>query len=331
MNPNFAIVLLVLLLVIIAMLVVSIIEMGKTLKKYGEVNEIFTNRQLEKIELAADETVVSLKEHAVELNKALRKDYLKHAQDFKIATSDIEKSYKKASEDLNEDILRIGKLYQDLNKTLTTNIQTFIDESKKDFVQHLTDVGVTNKSLDIEIAKMREFLVQGKEIQKNTSGVFTKIENVSDKSKELISEHLLRLDNFDKSFENELKVLKSKYDGVIKQKNSDYEVLLTKLKEAFTLTMENLVVEVNKNIDVVSTRGLAEMANVGEKNIQFISEVIESNKLPKIIEKNDEMVAHINALVRENEENMKTLINITNERYLELENKLNNRKRGLFG
>ncbi|MDY0078825.1 MAG: hypothetical protein RBR87_16275, partial [Bacteroidales bacterium] len=62
MNPDFAIVLLVLLLVIIAMLVVSIIEMGKTLKKYGEVNEIFTNRQLEKIELAADETVVSLKE-----------------------------------------------------------------------------------------------------------------------------------------------------------------------------------------------------------------------------------------------------------------------------
>jgi len=331
MNTDFAIVLLVLLLVIIAMLAVSIIEMGKTLKKYGEVNEIFTNRQLEKIELAAEETVVSIKKQAVKLNKELSNEYFQHASDFKKAISDIEKSYKKANEDLNEDILRIGKLYQDLNKTLTTNIQTFIDESKKDFVQHLTDVGVTNKSLDIEIAKMREFLVQGKAIQENTSGVFTKIENVSDKSKELISEHLLRLDNFDKSFENELKVLKSKYDGVIKQKNSDYEVLLTKLKEAFTLTMENLVVEVNKNIDLVSTRGLAEMANVGEKNIQFISEVIESNKLPKIIEKNEEMVTHINALVRENEENMKTLINITNDRYLELENKLNNRKRGLFG
>ncbi len=331
MNADFAIVLLVLILVVIAMFIYSIILMDKTLKKYGELNEHYTNRQLEKIELAAEETVESLRGHANELNKKIRSDYFQHASDLKKATSNIENSYKKTDEDFKKNVLEISKSYQALNQALTKSIQSFIDDSKKALSQQITDLNVTNKTLDVEVQKMKEFLVEGREIRKNTEGVFNKIEHVSDKSKELISEHLIRLDNFDKSFESDLKTMKTKYDAVVKQKNAGYEVLFAGLEQSFKSTLENLVIELNKKLDLVSSNGIAEIENVGQKNKQFISEVIQLNKLPEIIEKNHEIALIVKNLVADNEENMKTLINITNERYLELENKLNNKKRGLFG
>jgi hypothetical protein len=103
------------------------------------------------------------------------------------------------------------------------------------------------------------------------------------------------------------------------------------MKDEFKNTTLQITSEVSKSFDHLTNSGSLQLEHISKANKDFLNEIIETNKLPEIIEKNNEVVSSVRLLVSENEENMKTLIKLTNQKHEELEAKLNNKKRGLFG
>jgi hypothetical protein len=210
------------------------------------------------------------------------------------------------------------EVFSDLTKTIKTDYTAYIAEMKKlnDQFENLTSNIESNKENYEKILPV---------LEEN----YKKLEVISDKGKEIISDHQKSLWEHNNKLDKTLEQLTQKMNDDVKDLKADTEMNLnTELKKAseYVTTMMEHADMIFKEVSVNTKKQIEEIASLGEKQIQELTE----SSIINVASKVDELRKQIDKFDKESRNELGAVKNTLQQLITDFESKGGAGKRRLF-
>jgi chromosome segregation ATPase len=229
----------------------------------------------------------------------------------------------------NHDFIKDQKdLYQEYLNNQTQQFKNFIKKVELEFNQYKNNIYKSNQDLNKLFDKLEDNIKQHKDLFPVLENNYTALERISDKTKEIISDHEKRIKDQDEKLKDLLDNMYQKSEDTIKQLQSSNEKEVRKELNDTKTNIEELLnnaKQILNNISNNSKQELNSVANIGKE---------------KINELNHSSILNLNKDIQQLEEQISQVITMNNKIYKELQKTINNRldsidstlnkKRGLF-